>query len=219
MEVLPQITVRNALVYMVSRYGSQDALHPAMNHALSAVLLLAAVTPACAQLSGDLKRQFDDAEQRIPRLLPTAFPGLPRNLVNELQRRGCTIPQTPYTKQPHNIIQGEFAQSGQTDWAVLCSVNGISTILVFWKGSEKDAAAITPMEDRNFLQGITATEIGVSRGISAVGRDFILRHYDPYGGVQLPPISHQGIDDAFIEKASVTWYFHEGKWLKLRGAD
>ena len=46
-----------------------------------------------------------------------------------------------------------------------------------------------------------------------------MRHYRAYGGPVPPPIDHQGIDDAFLEKASVTWYFHECKWLRLQGAD
>src|SRR5213594_295947 len=33
-------------------------------------------------------------------------------------------------------------------WAVLCSVKGVSTILVFWNGSEKNPAALVPVEDR-----------------------------------------------------------------------
>jgi hypothetical protein len=52
-----------------------------------------------------------------------------------------------------------------------------------------------------------------------VGRDFIMRHYRAYGAPEPPPIDHHGIDDAFLEKASVTWYFHQGKWLQLTGAD
>ena len=28
---------------------------------------------------------------------------------------------------------------------------------------------------------------------------------------------HQGIDDAFLEKASVTYYWYEGKWLDPSG--
>jgi len=90
---------------------------------------------------------------------------------------------------------------------------------VFWKGSERNPAEIGGMEDRIFLQGITADEIGYSRGISAVGNDFIVQHYDAYGGPKPPPIDHQGIDDAFVEKASVVWCFHNGQWLKLTGAD
>ncbi len=177
------------------------------------------ITVLFAQSAGDVKPNFEEAERRIVRLPPTAFPELPSGVVRELQRRGCTIPQTAYTKKPHNVITGEFAKPGQTDWAALCSVKGSSTILVFWNGSGQNAAAIAPMEDRIFLQGIAATQAGFSREISAVRRDFIMRHYNAYGGPKPPPIRHQGIDDAFIEKASVTWYFYAGKWLMLTGAD
>lgn len=184
-------------------------------------LLIAAMLfgPAFAQLPHDLKRKFDEAERRIVRLPPTAFPALPRNVVRKLQRLGCTIPQEAYTNDPHNVIRGEFAKPGQTDWAALCSVNGVSSILAFWNGSEKNPASIAPMGDLNYLQGITQTEIRYSRRIRAVGKEFIVRHHQAYGGPTPPPIDHQGIDNAFIEKASVTWYFHGGKWLELTGAD
>ena len=185
-------------------------------YAAATVLLL---NPLFAQLRQDLKREFDEAERLVVRLSPAAFPKLPGNVVREIQRRGCTIPQEAYTKQPHNVIRGEFAKPGQTDWAVLCSVKGVSTILVFWNGSESNPAAIAPMEDRIFLQDMGGGKIGFSRGISPVGRDFIVRHYQAYGGPTPPPVDHQGIDDAFIEKASVTHYFYQGKWLRLTGAD
>jgi hypothetical protein len=187
--------------------------------AASAVLAAIVSLASSAQLPADLKRKFDKAEQRIVRLSPAAFPELPGKVVRALERRGCTIPQGAFTKRRHNVIKGEFAKPGQTDWAVLCSVNGVSTILVFWNGSENNPAAIAPAGDLNYLQGITETEIGYSRGISAVGKDFIMHHYQASGGPVPPPIDHQGIDDAFIEKASVTWYFHAGKWMTLSGAD
>jgi len=38
-----------------------------------------------------------------------------RTIVRELRRRGCKIPQEAYTKKPHNVIRGDFAQPGQTD--------------------------------------------------------------------------------------------------------
>jgi hypothetical protein len=46
-----------------------------------------------------------------------------------------------------------------------------------------------------------------------------MRHYRAYGGPEPPPIDHHGIDDAFLEKGSITWYFYRGKWLQLTGAD
>jgi hypothetical protein len=182
-------------------------------------LLLLAVTPVFGQLPEDRKRRFEEAERRMLRLPPAAFPELPANVTRELQRRGCTVPQEAFTKKPHNVIKGEFAKPGQTDWAVLCSVQGVSSILVFWNGSAENPAALAATEDRNYLQGISAEEIGFSRGIAPVGKEFIMRHYKAYGGPTPPPIDHQGIDDSYIEKASVTWYFYARKWVKLTGAD
>lgn len=182
-------------------------------------LLIMTISVTFAQTPPPPKLRFDEAEQRIVRLPPAAFPELPANLVTELVRRGCTIPQEVFTKKPHNVIQGDFAKSGQTDWAVLCSVKGVSTILVFWNGSEKYPAQLDTLADRIFLQGITPDEIGYSRGISAVGNDFIMRHYQADSGPKPPPIHHQGINDAFLEKGSEVLYFYSGKWLKLAGAD
>ena len=162
---------------------------------------------------------FAQVPAKLVRLPPSAFPGLPANLVAELQHRGCRVPQTDYTSKPHNVIRGEFAKPGQTDWAVLCSVGGTSRILVFWNGSEKNPAAIAPLQDSIFLQGAGNGKLYFSRSISAVGKDFIMRHYRGYGGPKPPPLHHQGIDDAFLEKASVTWYHYGGRWLKLTGAD
>jgi hypothetical protein len=121
--------------------------------AILLVLVIAIVVPAFAQLPEDFKRQFDEAERRIVRLPPTSFPELPHNVIRELERRGCSIPQTAFSQKPHNVIKGAFARPGQVDWAVLCSIKGVSTILVFWNGSEKNPAAIAPAEDRNYLQG------------------------------------------------------------------
>ncbi len=120
---------------------------------------------------------------------------------------------------PGNVIKGEFAKPGQMDWAVLCSVKGVSTILVFWNGSGKNPAAIAPREDSNYIQFLGRGQFGYSRRIGAVGKDFIMRHYDAYGGTKPPPIDHQGVEDVFIEKASVVWYFYQGQWLQLTGTD
>jgi hypothetical protein len=158
-------------------------------------------------------------QARILRLAPAAIRELPANLVRELQRRTCTIPQEQHSRKTSNVIRGEFARHGQKDWAVLCSIKGVSTILVFWNGSEKNPGAIAPMEDRTYIQAFRKDQFSFSREITPVGRDFIRLHHDAYGRVALPPIDHQGINDAFIEKASVVWYFSSGKWLRLSGSD
>jgi hypothetical protein len=32
-------------------------------------------------------------------------------------------------------------------------------------------------------------------------------------------VRHDGIDDAFVEKASAVWYLRQGKWVQLAGTD
>src|ERR1700689_5979889 len=80
------------------------------------------------------QEQWEKADRQVRRLPPAAFSQLPKNLIAELQRRGCTIPQVPMIEGRQNVIKGEFAKPGQTDWAVLCSIGQISSFLVFWNG-------------------------------------------------------------------------------------
>lgn len=186
---------------------------------LSIALLSMTILPTSAQLPADLQHYFDSAERRIVRLRPAAFPELPGNVVRELQRRGCTIPQTAYSKKRHNIVRGEFAKPGQQDWAVLCSAKGISSILVFWNGSARVAEVGPKFEDKFYIGfDVNGTPI-YQRTIRTVGRKFIMDHYRAYGGPKPPAIDHQGIDDAFLEKASVIHYFCRGRWMNLTGAD
>ncbi len=169
---------------------------------------------------GTAQDKWSEADAATLRLSPAIFLQLPKNIVRYLEGRGCTIPQTYLSREPHNVISGEFARRGQTDWAVLCSRGGESSILVFWRGSTKSVAEIAKAPDRDFLQTITeGGKIGFSRMIGAVGRDYITKHYKASGSPEPPPINHQGIDDAYVEKASVVRYYYRGRWLELHGAD
>src|SRR5215475_1607000 len=156
----------------------------------------------------------------IPALPPRAFRQLPAALVRTLEARKCSIPQIPDEKTPHNVIHGSFTAAKRTEWAVLCSRGGTSSILVFRADSAKLVAEIAAAKDEVFLQDVDGRgTLGYSRAISAVGKDYILEHYKAYGGPKPPPIAHQGIDDAFVDKASTVRYFYRGKWLELQGAD
>ncbi len=160
------------------------------------------------------------ADEATLRLKPAAFSQLPENIASFLQERSCTVPQTFGNSTPHNVVRGQFARSGQFDWAVLCSRNRVSSILVFWNGSTKSVAEIASSDDKGFLQTIDgAGNVGFSRAIGVVAKDYILEHYREYGGRKPPQIRHQGINDAFVEKASAVHYFYRKRWLELQGAD
>lgn len=182
-------------------------------------MLLAAVMLA-VPADANAQDEWDRAAAAVVRLEPARFPELPAAVRAELERLGCRIPQAFYPEEPHNVIRGSFARAGQEDWAVLCSRGGASEILVFWGGPARCPSPIgEPQADRDWLQGIGGDEIGYSRHIRAVGREFILRMHEAFGGPEPPPIEHQGIEEHFVEKASSVLYCYQGKWLVLTGMD
>jgi len=163
----------------------------------------------CFPMGAQPVRQSPRRTYPVVRLQPTAFPELPRNVDRELQRRGCTIPQ-PYTGKRANVIQGEFVKPGQTDWAVLCSTQGYTRLLVFRNGSATNPVELARNPDdpgRIFDWFILPAD-----------RKYIMDHYRAYGGPKPPPIDHQGIESGG-ETASVVLYYYRGKWLTLQGAD
>jgi hypothetical protein len=162
---------------------------------------------------------WSQAEREIPYSPPSAFAELPPAIQSELQSRGCRIPQTYIGSAPHNVIRGQFARRGQMDWAILCSKKNISSILIFWNGSETAPAGIDPAPDRNFLTPLENGRIGYARAISSVGKEFIMSHFRAYGGPKPPLIDHDGINDEFLEKGSSVHYFYHGQWLRFTGSD
>ena len=163
--------------------------------------------------------RWDIADRETVRLQPSAFSQLPENIVVELQARQCAIPQIHSDPKPHNVISGEFQKRGQTDWAVLCSKDLISSILIFWSGSVQNPSTLERMSDKYALKGIGNDNIGYCRYIDAVGKAFIEEHYRAYGGPQPPEIDHEGIANGIAGKGSIVHYYHNGKWLQLSGAD
>jgi len=159
----------------------------------------------------------DMAEMRY--LRPTDFPDLPPAISQDLKRLGCRIPQSAIIKKPHNVISGHFAAKDQTDWAVLCSIGGYSTILIYWNNGATRPAHLARFMDLNYIQNLGPGLNGYSRALGIANRQFILSHYRYFGGPKPPPIHHEGIDDMFLEKASVVHYFYKGRWRVLTGSD
>jgi hypothetical protein len=163
--------------------------------------------------------EWKTADKNVIRLSPKEFTQLPKQIVKDLENRGCIIPQSYAENKKHNVIRGEFRQKGQKDWAILCSQKRISSILIYWNGSIKKVSRISPAEDSTYLQKIDKEKIGFSRIIDVSDAKYIYDHYKAYGGPKPPKITHDGIIDAYAEKASTVLYYHRGKWMELQGAD
>jgi hypothetical protein len=182
------------------------------------IFMLSAVLSA--PNSEDPQGKLQVANPNIERLTPLAFHQLPKNVVKNLQARRCTIPQAGFKPKPNNVISGDFAKRGQTDWAVLCSRGGESSILVFWGGSVKSPAELAKASDDAYWLGNDRDGFHYYRHIMVADREYILAHHREYGrGGFIPPINHDGLDDGFLEKGSAVYYYHRGKWLSLPGAD
>jgi hypothetical protein len=154
----------------------------------------------------------------IKRLPPTAFPGLPEAVTAELSRRGCKIPQATGVKGPNNVVSGEFVRRGETAWAVLCTVRGTTSVLVFSPGAKSRPAVVGRLGENIHTQKQPDGSYVYARALWRADRKYILERNA--GNPELPrAIDHHGVNDYFLEKASTVHYFNGRRWLELRGAD
>ena len=186
------------------------------------MLVAAVLIAALFQGAHVLPPEWVAAEKAIVRLPPAAFPNLPASVRADLERRQCTIPQPDGELDdppPYNVIKGRFTSAQVVDIAVLCSKDGVSTILVFRGGSVKDVAELAESRDAGWLQTGHPKPIVFSRAILPASPDAIRTYYKEFGGPQPPPLDHDGIHNLFVDKASIVHYWWGGKWLQLQGAD
>jgi hypothetical protein len=179
--------------------------------------LLAASSIVGAQVT---RADWLRADMATRRLKPSAFSNLPSEVRNALERRGCTIPQPSNADHPQNVISGEFTGSKHTDWAVLCSHERRSAILVFRGGHSDQVDEFAEEPDVQYLQVTTGKqEIGYSRLLTVATPRMIRKSIHLRGAAKARVIDHDGIESAFVEKESVIWYGLGGKWVQLSGAD
>src|SRR5262245_23104313 len=112
------------------------------------------MTLSAAILTLLLQGQPPGAKGAIPVLPPGTFRQLPAAIVKSLEAWKCSIPQSPDEKTPHNVIHGSFTAAKRTEWAVLCSRGGTSSIMVFRADSAKLVAEIAAEKDEVFLQDV-----------------------------------------------------------------
>ena len=180
--------------------------------------LLAASIIAPAQDTEKIVRGHKGDQSFAFRMLPPAtFTELPAPILRDLEKRRCMIPQSYEAKSPENVIHGAFLQQGSNDWAVLCSQNETSTLLVYGNGAASKPAELAAQVDSDTADPYDETSLlGYARGIDPASPNKIdeLLANKPYG-----PFDHEGIRDAHIEKSSVIHYFKGGTWMTLAGSE
>jgi hypothetical protein len=145
------------------------------------------------------------------RLLPVAsFPQIPAAVANELDARGCMVPQTYEANGPENVISGSFEKQGSDDWAALCSVRGVTTFYVFFQSNLTHPIALRHQPDNQWLGVEPSFAYGSAWGILPIPPRAVPRTYQ---------MDHDGIEDAFVERSSVIHYYSHGHWTTFKGDD
>jgi hypothetical protein len=130
-------------------------------------------------------------------------------VAQQLEQKGCMIPQTYEAREPENVIHGSFEKKGSEDWAALCSVRGTTTLYVFLQSNLANPIPLRHQPDSQWLGVEWSLDYGSAWGIAT-------------RPARLMPGSasaeHDGIEDAFIEQSSTIHYFQNGRWTTLDGS-
>lgn len=150
-----------------------------------------------------------EVSYRIRLLPPASFPALPSPVAGVLNSHRCLIPQTYEAHQPENVIRGSFEKQGSDDWALLCSVDGATTLYVFFQSRLGEPIVLRRQRDSQWLGAETVGAYGSAWGIA-------VRHPSQFPRIKAAHgIDHDGIDDSYVEKSTSIHYFQNGNWISI----
>ncbi len=154
------------------------------------------------------------------------FPALPKSVRTTLEARHCQVP-TP-SGAPDNVIKGAFTKADVVEWAVLCSVNDTSQILVLNATTGVVADSTKKSADLVWIQSDGGAKWIFSQVITLVTMD-VLNNTPVYEDSEIvlnnfkatfpKPIDHDGIGHWYLDKAGDTLYCANGKWYSVGSAD
>jgi hypothetical protein len=174
----------------------------------------------CANWTG---AQTGTPANSVRRLAPTAFPQLPAWVQRKLEERDCLIPQAWNAHAPQNVVSGAFTAAAMREWAVLCSVRGVSQILIYRAGPRNTAQLVDSLQrsqDETWVQSIGDGRWGYSRLLQLVPRTRVRHWREDVDGNRIPqPVDHDALSQVFLEKAAEAFYFTAGRWYRQLTAD
>jgi len=165
--------------------------------------------------SGQLLVQGRATPYRIRRLPVSSFPELPATIAQQLSRRGCLIPQTYQAYGPENVIHASLERPGSADWAVLCSVQGTVSLLVFFASAPELAQVLTTAREVERLQAQNGVgELGFAWGIDPASPE---RVHQAQSGMEHRPalLDHDALADTFIDHRTVYRFYFKNAWTRL----
>jgi hypothetical protein len=178
---------------------------------LSAVLAMLMTSQAHGQNALDAQLNHSGQIEVDGRVMPylirhlpvSSFPQLPASVQDELNRRGCLIPQTYEARGPENVVHASLEKKGSTDWAVLCSTHGTVSLLVFFgdaDGAQPTVLASAPETER--LQPSGGGALGFNWAIDAATP---LQVHQAQAGMRRRPamLDHDALADSLVDDKTV----------------
>ncbi|MGA3032877.1 MAG: hypothetical protein ABSD70_06315 [Terracidiphilus sp.] len=155
----------------------------------------------------------------IRHLPVNAFPELPPAIATELTRRGCLIPQTYEAHRPENVAHASLEHKGSSDWAVLCSVNGTVSLLVFLASSNGEPTVVAAASEISRLQAHGSSAVlGFNWGIDPVSPEQV--HVAQLGMRHPPPrLDHDALADSIIDQKTIYRVYTHGTWTTIDTQD
>lgn len=155
----------------------------------------------------------------IRHLPVNAFPQLPPPVQEVLTRRGCLIPQTYEAHQPENVVHASLQGPGSTDWAVLCSVTGTVSLLVFFSANYASPATLATAPETERLQSHGSSGVlGFNWGIDPASPEQV--HQAQMGMRHLPPrIDYDALADSVVDQHTIYHFFSGNAWTLLDTED
>jgi hypothetical protein len=147
----------------------------------------------------------------IRHLPVNSFPQLPAEVQSELNRRRCLIPQTYEAHAPENVIEASLERAGSRDWAVLCSVKGTVSLLVFFADHAEPVVLASAQETERLEAHGAAGVLGFDWGIDAATPEQV---HEAQAGMQNPPprLAHDALAETVIDQTTVYHYYAGDAW-------
>jgi len=116
------------------------------------------------------------------------------------------------------VVNASFERHGSSDWAVLCSVEGRVSLLVFFaSGGDPTVVASAPETDRLQAHGSTNV-LGFNWGIDPARPETV--HEAQFGMRHPPPrLDHDALADTVIDRRTIYRVFAKGAWTVIDTRD
>jgi hypothetical protein len=168
--------------------------------------------------SGQIEVDGHTMPYLIRHLPPSSFPQLPAAVQDELNRRGCTIPQTYEAHGPENVVQANLEHKGLADWAVLCSEHGTVSLLVFFSATVVPVVLASAPETERLQANPASGTLGFDWAIDVATPEKV--HQAQTGMRRRPALlDHDALADSLVEQKTVYRYYTGKIWIMVDTSD